>query len=192
MIANFSLEAFTLEQSLTWIRASSWLVASIGGSVAAFKAIFELRENRFQKERELRFKQAEAGKKLLDELFDDKEAMRALNMLDFNFMIHKDEDGNGIPVNRNEIPEAIQNIDGQEDPKTVMIVRSFDALFYCLNLFEHFIEVGLTKEEDLAVPMEYYAKLLAENKSVYVEYIRKNTYLKSLSFLNRFSDWRES
>jgi len=175
-----------------WIQVIQWSVAIVGGLIAAGVAIYQLRANTKQRERELRFKQAEAGKEILEELFRDDESKRALEMLDFKNNYFKNEKGEEFHVSSQDIPKALKNANEKEDARTVLIVRSFDALFYSLNLFEHFITVELTTEEDVSIPMEYYANRLAKNKSVYVEYIQNNTYPKALIFLNRFSDWRES
>ncbi len=53
------------------LQAIAWLAAAAGAIVAAFKFWSELHLGRDQLARELRWKQAEAGKALDDEMLDD-------------------------------------------------------------------------------------------------------------------------
>lgn len=71
-----------------WIQTSSWAVAVIGLIVAILKYASEQRQNREQRAQalkqeqlELRWNQAEAAKKFLDEMHSDPRATAAMRML---------------------------------------------------------------------------------------------------------------
>src|SRR5688500_14065605 len=74
-------------------QVAAWIVAVIGGLIAAGKAISELRNSTQQKKRDLRWRQAEMAKQLLDELFGNLEARAALKMLDWDGLNYKTPDG---------------------------------------------------------------------------------------------------
>lgn len=164
--------------------------------ITAWVAISQLQANRTQRERELRFQQANAGKKLLEELFNDEEAIHALDMLDFDKHSFKNQLNEDTVINKNDIINVLkENLEEkipEQDIKNVFIIKSFDALFYNLNYIEHFIKVGLTTEDDLIYPLDYFVKKMAQDKSVYTHYIKQTTYSKALDFLERFAYWRDS
>ena len=73
-----------------WIQAASWgatlvgIILTMAGlllTVSKFRS--DLKMARDQRDRDLRWKQAEAGKQLNDELLADAEVKAALHMVDF-------------------------------------------------------------------------------------------------------------
>src|SRR5262245_21244180 len=62
----------------------AWLATGAGAILAAIKLWSELRLGREQRARDLRWKQAEAGKSLNDEMLTDPQAWPALQMLDYD------------------------------------------------------------------------------------------------------------
>ena len=60
-----------------------WLVASIGGVVAAFRGLHQMRQNRDQRAEELRWQRARESKLLVDEMEKSSGANAAMRMLDW-------------------------------------------------------------------------------------------------------------
>ena len=59
-------------------------VAIIGGLIAAFRAIVEMQQNRQQRVKELRWRQANLAKDVLDEMFSHPYSENAVFMLDWD------------------------------------------------------------------------------------------------------------
>jgi hypothetical protein len=64
-------------------------------------------------------------------------------------------------------------------------------LFYYFDRFEHLIQAGLTTFEDLRMPIQYYVDMMAEDKAVFVSYIRYCKYQNIWQFLDRFPEWAQ-
>ena len=60
------------------LQAAAWIAAAGGLIVTILKFLSELREGRRQRERDLRWRQAEAGKSLNDEMQEDQRAWAAM------------------------------------------------------------------------------------------------------------------
>ena len=75
-----SLDATTKD----WLQAVSWMAAAVGVILTVIKFWSELRLARDQRDQELRWRQAHAGKELNDEMLDDSLAWPALQMLDYS------------------------------------------------------------------------------------------------------------
>jgi hypothetical protein len=67
-----------------WVQVIAWLAAGIGAAVALIKYATDSKAARVQRDRDLRWKQADAGKQLNDEMLTDVEACAAMDMLDYS------------------------------------------------------------------------------------------------------------
>jgi hypothetical protein len=75
-------------------QATALCVATIGGPITAWLAIREARENRAQRTRDLRWKQAELARQLSEEIWKTADSRFALEMIDFrrrNFTLPSQE-----------------------------------------------------------------------------------------------------
>ena|SRR5215204_1069644 len=163
-----------------WIQVISWGVAIIGGLVAAFVALYQLSASNKQRRRELRWQQANAGRQLLDEMFDDSKSKDALRMLDFPGRDEfKDIPASDKKVGFSDIRKALEvttTNDGDyltftyKDDKSVFIRDRFDGLFYYLERFEYFRENELLEFRDIRTPIEYYAKIIAKHNGLFLHY----------------------
>jgi hypothetical protein len=98
-----------------WIQTLSWIGAVIGIVLALLKYVSEHRQNREQRQRELeqsqlelRWKQAEAAKKLLDEMLTDTRAVAAMKMLDWNDLEFEVKPGLKLPVWEEDYVKALR------------------------------------------------------------------------------------
>ncbi len=64
------------------LQVAAWFVAVVGGLIAAGIALWQANQNQRQRALDLRWKQAAAGRDLVDEMLDDEAASDALAMLD--------------------------------------------------------------------------------------------------------------
>jgi hypothetical protein len=175
-----------------WIQVISWGVAIAGGLIAAFAAIYQLRINTTQRKAELRWKQANLGRELVDEICRGG-AGKAHQMLDYY------EEGRtfeAIPEDSKTItlPEILAALDLNNVSKTkksIFIRECFEHLFYSLHRLEHFIESDLLEFEDVNTPFEYYAEIMVKHKQVFVNYMTQAKYRRAILFLDRFQKWKE-
>jgi hypothetical protein len=165
-------------------------MAVVGGLIAATLGILEAFQSRRLRERELRWKQAESGKHLIDEIFHESSSNAATLMLDSWDRTYMIASGSEVEIAWKDVLRAL-NVESfdKEDTKSVFIRDCFDMLFYYLDRFEHLIEAGLTTFEDVQLPIEYYVDMMAEHKVVIAAYIHACKYKKIWHFLNRFPAW---
>jgi len=71
------------------IQVASWVVAVIGGLIAAFVAIRQLKSNTEQRKTELRWRQANAAKEIISDIHSNYWAKNAVTMLDWSEGKHR-------------------------------------------------------------------------------------------------------
>jgi hypothetical protein len=163
-----------------------WIVAIIGGLVTAWLAIAQARANNDQRIAETRRRQAETGKALVDELFDEANSKLALEMLDEPARIKEHA------IDRSDIVTALTTKDAPQDPKSVFIRGCFDCLAYGLERMQRFIDSGLITSQDVDFPFSYYATRVDEIKKPLEKYLRDIRYPNALRFLENLDTWRGS
>lgn len=175
------------------IQILSWGAAIIGGLIAAFKAIAELKENRELRARELRWKQAELAKELLDDLFTNKCAKDALQMIDFNKFSFEIQEGKGMEeITRQQVLESMDPKKTQLNTTEIFIRDRFDTLYYYIDRLERSLKSDLVKFEDIQPTLDYYVKKMSFERPAYEQYLITFGVPLTLSFLNRFPSWRNS
>jgi hypothetical protein len=170
-----------------------WIVGIVGGLITASLGILQAVQNRRQREKELRWKQADSGKQLIDQLFGEQLSYFGAQMLDSWSRTYLVPGAGKIRIEWEDIPKAL-NIEsiGTSDTKSEFIRECCDAFLFCLDRFEHFIQAGLTTFQDVRTPSKYYVELMAEDKGVWISYIEFCKYEHVLQFLNRFPQWVEA
>jgi len=171
------------------IQALSWIGAVVGVLVAAFKGITEVRESRLQRERELRWKQANLGREIIDEIFDPKSfAGIALDMLDYapfgrSFGAIPADNDDKI-VRMDDIKRALDLTNVSMTKKDIYIRECFEWMFYYLERLAYFVEIELLTIEDVRFPLEYYAPFFLEEE-IFSRFGKSITYERGLKLLNR-------
>ena len=179
----------------TWLQSLAWLAGTLGAVVALFKFLAELRESRRQRERDLRWRQAEAGKRLNDEMQADPSAAAAMFMLDYETRSFEMRPGVRVAVTRADISAALRSgarEDGENLERYTYIRDCFDTLFYFFAAFEHHIENTLVRSDDVAFPLEYYVPLLCALKDDVQYYLQQYSLMRAERFLSRYSVWRSA
>lgn len=169
----------------------AWLVASIGGVIAAFKAIVEVRLNRKQREAELRWKQAQLAKELLDEIEDHSLIQNAKNLIDW----HEHEyhvRGNQIEtISQEEVLNSLQKgaaslVSLEEREK--FIIECLEELFMKFERLEHLLVIKLIEFDDICDPLYWWVKVMNQKRNNYEEFLQKYEYGQAINFLNRFDE----
>jgi hypothetical protein len=144
-----------------------------------------------QREEELRWKQAELARQLLDEIFDYGPSNNAWRMVDGEESF-KDELGNEYRINMDDVRRALPTPWSNERCGPDVYIRwCFDALFYYLERLEQSVQIKLVRPEDLSAPASYYIALMAGDKKLFEEYARFIRFDRAIAFMNRFPEWRD-
>lgn len=175
----------------------AWAIAIIGGLIAAFKAVAEMRRSNEQRREDIRWKQAEMAKRCLDEIFNNAEARAALKMLDWTGSTYLTRENSMTgPITHESRRLALRTEDtvfppGDDGP---FIRDAFDELFDGFERLEHFIRIGLIVFEDVERPFVYYVGKLAgpEDRVVFHSFLKFYGFRSAQEFLNRFQEWRLS
>ena len=169
---------------------ASWVTLSVGGLIAAFKAIYEVRQNREQRKKELRWRRANVAKEILDEMFSHHLAQNAGLMLDWsehqrNYEI---KEGDRQTVSYSEVLSALgKKQKAVLDDKQVFIVDSFDYFFYFIDRIEHHIRIKLISFEDVAAPLKRYSEKIENHRELYESFMRFHGYYLAIQFFKRFA-----
>jgi hypothetical protein len=177
----------------TIIDLSSKVVATIGGLIAAFTAISELRRGREEKARKLIWDQTKEAQRMVEEVFYNDESFAALTMLDWD-RPHKLPDGSELQISREKMRRALRTQHSSNETgfdKAEIYVRDcFDSLFGHVEMIEHAISVQLIEFTSVKTSFEYYVGLMKEplNSSVFDNYLTNYGYMLTLKFLRRFDN----
>jgi len=175
-----------------WLQAGAWLAAAIGLFVTVIKFWSEFREGRLQRERDLRWRKAQAGKSLNDEMQEDEYAWAAMQMLDSEHREFKLPSGETATITQTAIATALDPAICSNDEKDIYIRDCFDTLFYFLAMMEHYISSTLILEDDVAYPIEYYVPLISTFRAQIAAYLARYGLWRTRLFLERYSAWRDT
>lgn len=148
-----------------WLQAGAWIATALGVVVAVWKLRSDARATREQRNRDLRWRQAEAAKKLNDEMMTDVESWAAMQMLDYSGRTFKLPSNTSAVITHDDVASTLNPMAVITDEKEIFIRDCFDKLFYHIAMLEHYISSTLIRAEDVAFPIEYYVPLLAKFKS---------------------------
>jgi len=176
------------------LQSLAWLIAAIGGTIAAFKAVVEMRkankereEARGNEERDLRWRKAEMSKKLLDETFSNQRIVDAFNIADFDEWDFKDgEKTQKILAKHADMPKTLRVVDMDLNDDEVAIRDRFDAMLLQFGHIEHYINIGLVIASDIMSPLEYYAERCADHEAAISKYGESLGAKPGIAFLRRF------
>ena len=146
-----------------WLQIIAWVATAIGLIVTVVKFRSDFKEGRDQRKIEFRWKQAEAGKSLNDEMQKDEFAWAAMQMLDSYSRKFKIPGNNKIEeINYSDIKEAFKDEDEDTNYKYVYIRDCFDFLLYYMTMMNHYTATTLILEEDVDYPIKYYIRMMKD------------------------------
>jgi len=179
-----------------------WRVAVLAGLTTAALGVWGAFASLRQRRIEHRWKQAELGKTILDELFADAFARDACYMLDVVRRRYPALEAKDKTVSREEVLAALRlaqqraerrarqpALDDLSD-KHIFICDCFDVFFYRLNRLEHFIETGLVRFDDVITPLEYYAERIRPDRDVFTTHMMFFQHERAVKLLRRYWDPR--
>lgn len=187
---------FLFEEFDVIVKVASVIVAVFVAWFGIDKFKTEFEASRHQRNEDLRWRKAQAGKTLNDEMMADEKADAAMTMLDWSgrkFTIDKDTEAN---ITREEMLVALR-VSHRPPQNGFSVIEgfirdAFDSLFYRVGRFEHSITSKLVEFEDIEYPMAYYVKKLSENRPVFETYLKTYEFIHALAFLERFEAWRKA
>lgn len=166
------------------------LVAIIGGVIAAFKVIYELKETRKLQSRELRWKQSNSARELLKDLNNSKFAYYATIMIDYSGRNFNIDDNQSFDVNFEDIRRSLRTNLLQFSEKELFIRDCFDNFLFHIEIIEQAIKNQLIEFKDIKFPTEYYNKLLLKNnlREELFQFMNEYTYSNAIDFFKRFDN----
>jgi hypothetical protein len=170
------------------LQSSAWIVAAVGGVIAAFMAVIQFREARLWRKTEL-------AKKMLDDLFDNPSVTAAMVLVDWSNREFEVSPGERDRITREELLTALRTDDLHFTPKEVYIRDCFDALLDVFQSLEHYINRKLITYEDVKYPLEYVIEELSGcNKQLGIrprisKYITDYNFVYAATFINRYDFW---
>jgi hypothetical protein len=143
-----------------------------------------------QRKEELRWKQAELARDLLDDIFDYSPSNDAWRMVDGEES-YKDAEENKFQIDMVHVRRALPKPWNDERGGPDVYVRwCFDALFYYLERLESSLKLELVRMEDLTASASYYIALMATDKKLFEDYAKVIRFPGAIAFMERFPEWR--
>jgi len=167
------------------LQITTALIAVIGGLIAAFKAVYEIRLNREHRKMELRWRQANLARQILDDAFASDYFTNAMLMLDSSGRKYKIDEGIMEPIYYEDIIAALSEKTTIFSDKPVYIRDCFDYFFFYLNRIEQFVETNLIFIDDIRYPFSFYAKKMMKDQQVFESYMKENEFDYALNFFRR-------
>jgi hypothetical protein len=164
-------------------------IAIIGGLIAAYKVLIELKQSRIQRHQDLRWKQANAARELLKEMLASKSATDATIMIDWTGREFQMKDERKTTITFEEIQNALRIDNLLFTSKEAYIRDCADAFLFHIELIEQAIRNELIEFKDIKFPMEYYISAMKKNDlyNAYYSFIKEYNYKNSERFFGRFN-----
>jgi hypothetical protein len=165
------------------------LVGIVGGLIAAFVGIYQLWQSNVQNGRELRWKQAELAREMVNKMVDD-EGWKAMEMMDWEDEGREYEiNGQKEKINVNAVYAALEKSESTD--KDRHIIDRLDRTFFLVSQLESAVRSDLIKIEDVRFPLSWYAaKRMCPRKQLFEGYMKENSAPETLQFFRRLDEWR--
>jgi hypothetical protein len=167
------------------IQVVSWGVAILGGLIAAYVAIHQLKLNAEQRKNELRWKQANAAREIINDIHSNIWAKNAVTMLDWSEGNHrlKFEDKNSVEISyEKDVIPALKKSQSECSDLDQDIISCFDWFFYFINRIEHYIGTDLIKFEDVEDIWRLYGEKIKRQEEVYETFMITHSYKLAIDF----------
>lgn len=134
--------------------------------LTALKALNEFKYNREQRKLDIKWKQAEAAKNLIDEWMDDEEAYAFCKMVEYENRKFRNEDGHKFISNTSLIKQALGNKDAETNSSSEVNERYIrdvcDSFLYYTELMHQRVKSNLYLLKNLRFPLNYYLGRMKE------------------------------
>lgn len=164
-------------------------VGIIGGLIAAFIGIYQLWQSNVQNGRELRWKQAELAREMVNKMMED-EGWKAMEMMDWDDEGREYEiNGQKEKLNANAVYAALEK--NESTDKDRHIIDRLDRTFFLVSQLETAVRSDLVRIEDVKFPLSWYAaKRMCPRKQLFEAYMQENAAPETLQFFQRLDEWR--
>ena len=164
-------------------------VGIIGGLIAAFIAIYQLWQSNEQDGRELRWKQAELAREMVNKMVAD-DGWQAMEMMDW------EDEGREYKINDKKVKINVAAVyaaleKAESTDKDRHIIDRLDRTFFLVSQLESAVRSDLVRVEDVKFPLSWYAaKRMCPRKKLFENYMKENSAPETLQFLQRLDEWR--
>ena len=171
------------------VESSVKLIGIVGGLIAVFSGIHQLWQSNVQNSRELRWKQAQTAREMIDKMVGD-EGWKAMEMMDWDdegrvYVIG----GKKIKVNARTVYTALEKDKSNDLDRH--IVDRLDRTFFMVSQLESAVRSDLVRIEDVRFPLTWYAaKRMCPRKQLFEEYMKENAAPETLQFFQRLDEWK--
>ncbi len=163
-------------------------VAVVGGLIAAFKWIAEMKQNRIQRHLDWRWKQANTAREMLNDMLASAQAHEATLMMENSGETYRISATEQATISFDDVRESLRS-DGVHFSKKEQYIRDCaDAFLFHVELMEQAIRNELITFKDIKFPMENYLAALRKNDlyHAYTQYTKANEYKNADRFFGRF------
>jgi hypothetical protein len=174
-----------------------WLITGIGAVIAAFRAIREMqrandeRAEAVQQQRDqLRWRQAEMARTVLDKLWGNTLARAAMKMLDWKNKVFSHDGVKTDPITTDLLLNALRTHNLSFNRNEAFVRDAFDELFDELGKIEHYLKIGLVLWEDVRDQLQYHVTLLALHRGEMNNFLQQYNYASTSALLARFPEWK--
>jgi hypothetical protein len=183
--------AFTnLDQAERWAKLLGLIIGIPVAIVGLFKAIYEIQQSRKQRAAELRWKQANTTKELLNDIHEHGLAKNAVHMLDWCEGQAEYEVSPGHPetISYSDVLASLQrNHMEARDAKEQYVRDCFDWFFFRIDRIEHYIRRDLIDFVDVKAIFKVYAREIAKHKNIYEDFLVFHEYELAKAFFDRYT-----
>ena len=164
-------------------------VAVLGGLIAAFRVIYELRQNTRQRQQELRWRQANSAKELINRLEESQLASDAMIMFDWTGREFEIAPKVFEAISFHDVKKALRITNTVFSDKETYIRDCTDAFLFEMEFMEQAIRNDLTQFKDLIFPMKYCIDSMKQHDiyDSFVEFVKEYGYTGSYSFVQRLT-----
>lgn len=165
------------------------IIAIVGGAIAAYKAIHEMRHATKQRHQELRWKRAQAAREILHEIHIHKFAADAVTMLDWidGKHVYQLPDGRSIELSYEDILNSLKKCVEECTGVTDVYIRDcIDWFLYHLDRVEHYIQTNYIDFIDVESVLRPYAKKIITDLGTYEAFMKYRGYTLASFFLSRY------
>lgn len=165
------------------------LIGIAGGLLAVFTGLYQLGQSNIQNARELRWKQAELAREMINKMLDD-DGWKAMQMMDWEDEGREYEiNGHKEKVNASAVFAALEKSESTD--KDRYIIDRLDRTFFLVSQLESAVRSDLVKIEDVRFPLSWYAaKRMCPRKQLFESYMKENSAPETLQFFQRLDEWR--
>ncbi|HKP72143.1 MAG TPA: hypothetical protein VJT82_04340 [Pyrinomonadaceae bacterium] len=176
------------EQKKNRLESYAKLIGIVGGLLAIFSGLYQLRQGIVQNGRELRWKQAGTAREMINKMVDD-EGWKAMEMMDWDDEGRDYEiNGHKEKINVNTVYAALEKSESTDQDR--YIIDRLDRTFFLVSQLESAVRSDLVKIEDVRFPLSWYAaKRMCPRKQLFESYMQENAAPETLQFFRRLDEW---